>query len=478
MSQTVAYVRVSTEDQTDLSPDAQAKRCKELARWRELGPVVVLSDEGISAKNLERPAMRKLIALIEADEVEHLVIWRWDRLTRDQGDSARLVKLLQAHEVSVHSVSDGDLNLASAAGKAQVGFAGVIAQLQRDQIVENTRMGQREAAERGRWQNHAPTGYDMVNGELVPNDQAPIVQRIFALRSMGKSFQEVAEAVGMKYPTVRYISLNRAYLGATKYSGKWYPGNHAPLVNEKQFNAAQRGHTPGRRHGRHLLSGTIRCGLCGRVAIIRYNDRKQGFYRCGGQGKYCKQPARSANGLERAAVLGLEILASDRELQNSIRLQLSERSREEFPGLPSSKNLVASLVKKQDKLFALYYGDQIDPDSFAKENRRLVTQMKTLRDEATQIELEQSLREEAVSKFNEVAQLLADFDARRIWNSATPEERRTLVVDLVDSICIYPDRLTVQVAGAPAFKVELHEVGLNKGGRTVVSEAGLEPARP
>ena len=76
MSQTLAYVRVSTEDQTDLSPEAQTKRCKELARWRELGPVTVLADEGVSAKNLDRPAMKRLLALIEAGEVEHLVIWR------------------------------------------------------------------------------------------------------------------------------------------------------------------------------------------------------------------------------------------------------------------------------------------------------------------------------------------------------------------------------------------------------------------
>ncbi len=58
MGQTVAYVRVSTEDQVEFSPDAQAKRCRELARLRDLGSVRVLSDEGWSGKNLDRPAMR------------------------------------------------------------------------------------------------------------------------------------------------------------------------------------------------------------------------------------------------------------------------------------------------------------------------------------------------------------------------------------------------------------------------------------
>ncbi len=228
MSQTLAYVRVSTEDQVEFSPDAQAKRCRDLARLRDLGPVTVLKDEGWSGKNLDRPAMHELLALVESDEVEHLLIWRWDRLSRDQGDFSRLVKLFQQHGVTVHSVNEGDLNLASASGKMQIGVTGVFAQYYRDQIVENTKMGQRQAAERGRWQNHPPTGYDMVNGQLQPNEMAPVIERIFALRASGLSYLSIENEVGVKYSTVRSICLNRAYLGEVKYSGEWYPGIHPP----------------------------------------------------------------------------------------------------------------------------------------------------------------------------------------------------------------------------------------------------------
>jgi DNA invertase Pin-like site-specific DNA recombinase len=68
MGQTVAYVRVSTEDQIEFSPDAQAKRCRELARLRELGPVRVLADEGWSGKNLDRPSMQELFALVRSGQ--------------------------------------------------------------------------------------------------------------------------------------------------------------------------------------------------------------------------------------------------------------------------------------------------------------------------------------------------------------------------------------------------------------------------
>lgn len=78
MSTTVAYVRVSTEDQVEFSPDAQVKRRRDLARLRGLDPVTVLADEGWSGKNLNRPALQELLRLVVLGEVKDLLIWRLD----------------------------------------------------------------------------------------------------------------------------------------------------------------------------------------------------------------------------------------------------------------------------------------------------------------------------------------------------------------------------------------------------------------
>jgi DNA invertase Pin-like site-specific DNA recombinase len=74
MSRTLAYASVSTEDQVESSPDAQAKRCMDLARLRDLGGVIALADDGWSGKNLERRAVQELLRLVEADQVDHLLI--------------------------------------------------------------------------------------------------------------------------------------------------------------------------------------------------------------------------------------------------------------------------------------------------------------------------------------------------------------------------------------------------------------------
>lgn len=128
MIETVAYVRVSTDDQVDYSPEAQAKRCKELARLKGLGAVRVMADEGWSAKNLERPRMQELLELVRCGAIAHLIVWRWDRLSRDTGDFATLVKLFNEHAVRVHSVNEGELDLSTASGRMQIGVHGVFAQ--------------------------------------------------------------------------------------------------------------------------------------------------------------------------------------------------------------------------------------------------------------------------------------------------------------------------------------------------------------
>ena len=130
------------------------------------------------------------------------------------------------------------------------------------------------------------------------------------------------------------------------------------------------------------------------------------------------------------------------------------------------------------ELLDLYYADKIGQDAFAVEARRITTQRTTLQSEIAASERKNRDIKRAVDKFDHVAALLAELDLESLWEEASAAERRVLVEDLIDSISLYPDRLTVQVAGAPPILVTLEEVGLHAGSKPVVSEAGLEPARP
>lgn len=476
---TIGYVRVSTEDQVDYSPDAQRKRCLQHAISNDLGSITFLADEGLSGKDLNRPGVQELIRLIEADEVAHVIVWRLDRLSRDQADLSRLVKLFERHCVELHSVNEGRVDVNSASGRMQAGIHGVLAQYYREGLVENVKMGNHQAiAEKGRWLNRPPSGYDLVNGELVPNELASLIPRLFELRAEGLSYPDIERRTGVKYSTVRQIVHNRAYLGETRLRDQWYPGIHRALVTAELFEAAQRGNSTGKRLGRDLLSGRVVCGTCGKRVPIESSGHARAIYRCKHRGHSCGMPGRMADGLLRAVVVAMRELAHDTSLQDAIRHELAGRSPGATAARPPRAGDLGQLRRKREKLLGLYYADKITPELFAEQERMLTRQIEQIEAIASENLKEAERRHRLANQFERVAEMLRTLDVDAIWEHANERERRTLITQAVQRVILQPDRLQVEIAGAPPLTVLLEEVGLRGPGiGNGVSEGGLEPPR-
>ena len=80
---TLAYCRVSTEEQAaeGFSIEGQADRLRAYSAARDLGDVTVISDPGLSGKDMHRPGLQQVLAAVEAGHVSHLLVWRLDRLS-------------------------------------------------------------------------------------------------------------------------------------------------------------------------------------------------------------------------------------------------------------------------------------------------------------------------------------------------------------------------------------------------------------
>jgi site-specific DNA recombinase len=464
----VAYCRVSTEEQAaeGFSIDGQAEKLRTYAQLHDLGPVTVIEDPGRSGKDLERPGLQQLLAMVEQGHVTNVLVWRLDRLSRNLGDLILLADALGSRGVGLHSFTE-KLDLSSATGRMFYNILGAFAQFYREQLAENVRLGMHQAARQGKWVNRPKFGYDLVGGELFPNADGPTVQRIFELRAQGLSYSRIEELTGVKYSTARAIADSRIYLGEVLLNGEWYPGNHQPLVTPQEFAAAHRGAPPWRRRSGHVLAGRVRCGLCGRVATIRYGREGRPLYRCRHRGDACSQPSRSAVGLVRAMLFGLRLVAGDEELQEAIRRELKKavssfgaeetsRSRRKAPGLED-------LAERRRKLLELYYNDQLSAELFAEEEARLSRQIEAVRREREERETDRTRLSEVAAKFEEVARILRQMDVDRLWAEATDQERRVLVEELLESVALYPDHLEVTVSGVPRLNVTLEEVGLSGG---------------
>lgn len=465
---TVAYCRVSTEEQAEegFSVDGQANRLRSYAELHELGAVTVIEDPGWSGKNMDRPGLQQLLAMVEAGHVANVLIWRLDRLSRDLGDLILLADTFGQAGVALHSFTE-KLDLSSATGRMFYNILGSFAQFYREQLSENVRMGMHQAVKQGRWINRPPTGYDLRDGVLVANDDAPKVCEVYRLRAEGHSQREVSERTGIKQSTVLSILRSRAYLGETLLNGEWFPGLHEPLVSEAEWEAAHRGQVPGRRRGSDPLSGKVFCGMCLRRMAIEVNGVGRTMYRCHHRGQGCDQPRRTNLGLHRAAVLGLRLVTESEKLQEAIRRKLAgDRSAGEGASSRRRRSRrtpaddLAALSEKRRKLLDLFYAGKITEDGFGEAEAQLAGQIEAVRSAADRKRSAEGEVDELVQRFEAVVAALREIDLDGLWEAADDAERRVLVDELVQGVTVFRDHLEVNVAGLPAINVTLEEVGL------------------
>jgi site-specific DNA recombinase len=459
----IGYCRVSTEEQASegYSIEGQAVKLRQYADLHELGAVRVVADPGVSGRNLVRPGLSELRALVGSGEVSDVLVWRLDRLSRSVQDLWTLADEFENAGVGFHSLNE-HIDLSSATGRMFYSILGAFAQFYREQLAENVRMGLQQALREGRHVNRAKFGYRMIDGALTPDPtEAEVVRLIFEMGAAGASYRQIEQATGVKYSTVSSILKSRVYLGEIPNRGSWLPGVHAPILTEGLWAAAQRGQLPGRRRSRHFLAGRVRCGLCGRAATVKDNgEGRPLLFHCWHRGTGCKQPARSARGLERAAVFGLQLLRDDSRLREAIRRALA---RDPGQGVRASRRRVASIAKHQKdqhKLLELYYSGSIGADLFGQAERRLAQGIEGLRAEQAAFEREQIALETMHQGLEDVWRVLEALDFEEIWPAATEQEKRVLVEELLESVAIFPDHLEVTAVGMPVLSVLPEEVGL------------------
>ena len=257
-----------------------------------------------------------------------------------------------------------------------------------------------------------------------------------------------------------------------------HPGIHEALVSAEEFTAAHRGHVPGPPAGCDVLSGKVRCGLCGRIIGVDYNEREQALYRCRHRGRGCAQPGRAANGLHRAAVRGLRELTEDEELQQATREELARKVGSDGElERPNRQATVSALLAKRRRLLDLHYQDRISAEAFGEEEARLTRQIEALRSEEAEIEAEHVRRDELAERPRVAELLVQNRRGSRVGRRVHPE-RRVLVEELIEAVMVFPDHLEVRVVGAPPLNVTLAEVGLREGGTNVWWERGDSQQHP
>lgn len=286
------YTRKSTEHGLELefnSLDAQREACEAYIKsqasqgWQTLARK--FDDPAFSGGNMERPALKRLLADIEAGLVDVIVVYKIDRLTRSLADFAKLVEIFDAKSVSFVAVTQ-QFNTTTSMGRLTLNVLLSFAQFERELSSERVRDKVAASRKKGKWTGGSvPLGYDSANKKLVINEaEAKTVRMIFSRYLALKSFQALIRELDLKgiitktrlpgskikggipftYGPLAYLLKNRTYLGETGHKGSWFQGEHEPILDQEIFDQVQellKANSIVRTNQRHdneaLLSGLL-----------------------------------------------------------------------------------------------------------------------------------------------------------------------------------------------------------------------------
>ena len=315
-----AYIRVSTDDQIEYSPDSQLKAIQNYAEKNGfyLPEQHIFIDEGISGRTIgKREGFKKMIALAKSTPTPFntILVWKYSRFARNREDSVVYKSMLKKQcGINVVSISEstGD-------DKMSILFEAMIEAMDEYYSInlsEEVKRGMTEKARRGEALSIPPFGYKIVDGEFVILEpEATMIRDVFEGYASGRGFLSLAKkmnALGVKTHrgnkiesrTIEYWLNNPVYTGKIR----WNPvektsrdynnknliiseGTHEPIIDDALWNAVQKKLKENKayyknriRHPRkglsHWLTGVLRCGKCG--CTLSYSA---GHYYCSAKKK-------------------------------------------------------------------------------------------------------------------------------------------------------------------------------------------------
>jgi DNA invertase Pin-like site-specific DNA recombinase len=209
------YTRKSSEDgleQEFNSLDAQREACEAyIASQRHEGWVLLpqsYDDGGLSGGSLDRPALQELLDQIRAGQVDQIIVYKIDRLTRSLADFARIVDILDAANASFVSVTQS-FNTATSMGRLTLNMLLSFAQFEREVTAERIRDKIAASKRKGLWMGGAvPIGYDPDRRTLkIKEEEAETIRTLYDLYERHGSIRSVCEeAERLRLRTRRRVS--------------------------------------------------------------------------------------------------------------------------------------------------------------------------------------------------------------------------------------------------------------------------------
>ena len=430
------YVRVSTDIQVEgYSIDAQIELLKSYLKSKEWENYGIYTDPGFSGKDLKRPAMRKLIQDCKDGLIDTVLVFKLDRISRSQKDTLYLIEeVFNKYDVGFISIRE-NFDTTSPFGKAMIGILSIFAQLERETIMERTRIGLKKRAENGYWRGGGKTpfvyDYDKENGMLVINSERKVIFDLMKkLRLEGASYNELSKVTGYDESWIQGILNAKTNLGMIPYKGELYEGRHEAVISKEEFEqlqAIEKQRSKNQHASHYLLSGKIYCGKCG----AKYRYQKWGqrtICYCYSQQKSKPKLIKDPN-CNNMRIDSFEI--EDSFLEQLFAMSLNEELfRESFNlskiSLKDELNIRFDKINKKIENLIQLLSEDIASEEIKCELAKLTNEKQEVKGKLNNIKE----NEKQIKTYDKIKNL------SNVWNSLEFKEKRNIIEILLDKMVV------------------------------------------
>lgn len=432
------YLRVSSDKQAKTG-DSLREQDETLTEYINKNFNMILYDtyidDGVSGQKLQRDDFTRLIDDAKSRHIDLIIFTKLDRWFRSLRHYLNTQAILEEHSVMWTAVSQPFFDTTTAHGRAFVAQSMTWAELEAQNDSERILAVFENKVKNGEViSGNTPLGYKIVDKHLIPDENAPIVVRIFdeyaktsnlasVLRMMREEF-----GIDRTTSTIRKLLKHRIYIG--EYRGNL---NYCPSIIDRnvfeqvQYNLSK--NIKSSRKHEYIYAGLVRCDCCGNAfaahqILVHGHPRKDGTrlkYRHSGY--RCKRRYDMKDCINKKIVYESVLERWMLEhLPENIENYISEHEITTAP-ITNIANKRKSIEKKIDKLKELYVNDLISIDEFKIDRSRYEEQLLAIPNVISPIKDISTVKKLLTSNVLDIYATFSITEKQRFWRSFVDEIR-------------------------------------------------------
>ena len=461
------YIRVSTEDQSrkGFSLGEQKEKLEALCKYKGYKIHKIYEDAGISAKDMEhRPSFQEMLKDMRKGNINYIVAYKLDRVTRSVKDLEALITELEEHECFLVCDKD-DVNTSNANGRFFIRMLTVLSQLEIEIVSERTKFGMAGAIKAGHLPGICPLGYYRDKDKKVRLDDyaKKIVRRIFDMYLEGKSYYQIAEILDNEkilYPekkkwqdsTIKQIINNQIYVGdfvrnkTSKDKSKVivYENVVDPIITREEWEEVQKQKEINKqsfcRDRVYIFFQKLICPKCGKLMLCKGSGgkkKKYMYYNCADCGLYYREDQ-----VENVLINFILSLVEYDQVVNKYFYPVLEEKHEYVPDRLNSE--IDELNKKKERIKKAFVSGLVEMEDFAEDYKLIeekLNQLETQKLEHMQVNNQKfsPMKIMADRDFEIESRINEDIfsaDLELEWNMKSKQEKQEFISKFIESVIL------------------------------------------